>query len=99
MIWSAIIATAVGCYGLKLGGLLVPVRILQHPTVQRVADQLPVALLLALVAIGTVADGRSLVLDARLAGLAAAGVALVLRAPFLVVVIVAAATTALVRLL
>jgi uncharacterized membrane protein len=99
VIWPAILATAVGCYALKLGGLLVPARILQHPAVQRVAEQLPVALLTALVAIGTVADGRSLVLDARLAGMAAAGVALLLRAPFLVVVVVAAATTALVRLL
>jgi hypothetical protein len=39
------------------------------------------------------------VLDARTAGLAAAAVALVLRAPFLVVVLVAAAVTAVVRLL
>jgi uncharacterized membrane protein len=89
----------VGCYLLKLGGLLVPARVLQQPTVQRVAEQLPVALLMALVAIGTFASGRSLVLDARAAGLAAAVVALLLRAPFLVVVVVAAATTALVRLL
>ena len=66
---------------------------------QRVADRLPVALLMALVAVGTFADGRHLVLDARAAGLAAAVVALLLRAPFLVVVIAAAAVTALVRAL
>lgn len=99
MIWLAIALTAVGCYALKLGGLLVPARVLQHATVQRVAQQLPVALLMALVAIGTFADGKSLVLDARAAGLAAAAVALLFRAPFLVVVIVAAAVTAVVRLL
>ena len=99
MIWLAILLTAVGCYALKLGGLLVPARVLDHPAVQRVAHQLPVALLMALVAIGTFADGRSLVLDARAAGLGAAAVALFLRAPFLVVVIVAAAVTAVVRLL
>jgi uncharacterized membrane protein len=99
MIWSAILVTAFGCYTLKLGGLLVPARILQRPVVQRVAAQLPVALLMALVAIGTFADGRHRVLDARAAGLVAAVAALVLRAPFLVVVLAAAATTALVRLL
>ena len=97
MIWAAILGTAAGCYALKLSGLLVPARVLQHPAVQRVAEQLPVALLMALVAVGTFADGRSLVVDARVAGLAAAAVALLLRAPFLVVVLVAAATTAPVR--
>jgi uncharacterized membrane protein len=97
MTWLAILLTAVGCYTLKLTGLLVPARILEQPRVQRVADRLPVALLMALVAIGTFADGRHLVLDARAAGLAAAVVALVLRAPFLVVVFVAAAVTAVVR--
>jgi uncharacterized membrane protein len=99
VIWLAVLGGALGCYLLKLGGLLVPARVLQQPTVQRVAEQLPVALLMALVAIGTFADGRSLVLDARVAGLAAAAVALLFRAPFLVVVVLAAATTALVRLL
>jgi branched chain amino acid efflux pump len=99
VIWLAIGITAVGCYALKLGGLLVPPRVLSRPAVQRTADQLPVALLLALVAVGTFADGRSLVLDARAAGLAVAAVALLLRAPFLLVVVAAAATTALIRLL
>jgi uncharacterized membrane protein len=99
VIWPALLLTAAGCYALKLGGLLVPPRVLGRPAVARVADQLPVALLLALVAVGTVSDGRSLVLDARAAGLAAAGVAVLLRAPFLVVVVLAAAVTAAVRLL
>lgn len=99
MIWLGILLTAVGCYALKLGGLLVPGRVLQHPKVQRFAELLPVALLLALVAVGTFADGRELVFDARTAGVGAAAVALLLRAPFLVVVLVAAGTTALVRAL
>jgi uncharacterized membrane protein len=98
VIWFALLLTAVGCYVLKLGGLLVPSRVLARPAVSRVADQLPVALLLALVAVGTVSDGRALVLDARAAGLAAAGVAVLLRAPFLVVVVLAAAVTGVVRL-
>jgi hypothetical protein len=98
MTWIAIVVTVVGCYALKLAGLLVPARILQRPAVARVAEQLPVALLLALVAVGTVSDGRHLVLDARAVGLAAGVLALLLRAPFLVVVLVAATATALVRL-
>lgn len=99
MIWLAIGLTLIGCYALKLAGLLVPPQVLRRPRVRRVAEQLPVALLLALVAVGTFGTGRALVLDPRAAGLAAAGVALLLRAPFLLVVLVAAAVTALVRLL
>jgi hypothetical protein len=56
-----------------------------------------VALLGALVAVQTFAVGQALVIDARLAGLAAAVVALLLKAPFLVVVVVAAVTAALLR--
>ena len=52
----------------------------------RVSDLLPVALLAALAAVQTFATGDTLVLDARVAGVAVAAVALLLRAPFLVVV-------------
>ena len=56
---------------------------------------LPVSLLAGLVAVQTFgAPGGRLVLDARVAGLAAAAVALLLRAPFLVVILVAAAVAA-----
>jgi hypothetical protein len=54
--------------------------------------------LAALVVTQLVGGDRELVLDERLAGIAAAGVALALRAPILVVVAVAAVTTALLRL-
>jgi branched-subunit amino acid transport protein len=99
MMWSVILATGVGCYLLKLAGVSIPPRVLDHPLVERVADLIPVALLAALVAVQVFADGARLTLDARAAGLAAAVVALLLRAPFLVVVFVAAATAAVVRLL
>ncbi|HEX3931239.1 MAG TPA: AzlD domain-containing protein [Nocardioides sp.] len=98
MTWTAILAAAVGCYLLKLAGLSLPARVLDHPLVERVADLIPVALLAALVAVQVFADGTRLTLDARAAGLGAAVVALLLRAPFLVVVFVAAATAALLRL-
>jgi len=98
-IWIAIGVTVVGCYAVKLAGLLVPAGVLERPLVRRLAALLPVALLAALTAQQTFADGQSLVLDARAAGVGAAAVALVLRAPFLVVVAVAVAVTAGVRAL
>jgi branched-subunit amino acid transport protein len=99
MIWIALVGAGLGCYLLKLAGLSLPARVLDHPVVERVADLIPVALLAALVAVQVFADGTRLTVDARAAGLAAAVVALLLRAPFLVVVFVAAATAALLRLL
>ncbi|MGZ5417774.1 MAG: AzlD domain-containing protein [Nocardioides sp.] len=99
MTWLAILVAAAGCYLLKLGGLSVPSAVLEHPVVERVADLLPVALLAALIAVQVFADGQALVVDARLVGLAVAVVALVLRAPFIVVVLAAALAAALVRML
>lgn len=99
MIWTAVLTAALGCYLLKLAGLSVPSSVLARPGVARVADLLPVALLAALIAVQVLGDGRELVLDARVAGLGVAMVALLLRAPFLVVVAAAALTAALVRLL
>ncbi|MFD9392002.1 AzlD domain-containing protein [Streptomyces sp. NPDC060000] len=95
--WIAIGATAAGCYLVKLAGLLVPAGLLERPLVRRFAALLPVALLAALTAQQTFADGRALVLDARAAGLAAALVALLMRAPFLLVVAAAVMVTAGVR--
>ena len=99
MMWIAVILTGVGCYLLKLGGLSVPSKVLEKPVVERIADLLPVALLTALIGVQVFASGAHLVVDARLAGLLAALVALLLRAPFIVVVFVAALTAALIRLL
>ncbi|MER5950043.1 AzlD domain-containing protein [Streptomyces sp. NPDC001904] len=98
-IWIAIGVTAVGCYAVKLIGLLVPAGALERPVVKRLAALLPVALLATLTAQQTFADGRTLVLDAKAAGLAAAAVALLLRAPFLVIVAAAVVVTAGVRAL
>lgn len=96
--WAAILALGAGAYLLKLAGLSLPAALLEQPLVRRVAATLPVALLAALVAVQVVADGPRLVLDARVAGLAVAVVALLLRANFLVVVVAAAGTAALLRL-
>jgi len=98
MMWTAILVTAVGCYLMKLAGLSVPPKVLDHPVVERVADLVPVALLSALIAVQVFASGPQLQVDARVAGLGAALLALLLRAPFIVVVATAAVVAALVRL-
>ena len=96
--WLAILVAGVGCYVLKLAGLSLPEGVLEHPTVERVADLIPVALLAALVAVQVMADGTSLTVDARVVGLGFAVIALLLRMPFLVVVVGASVVTALARL-
>jgi branched-subunit amino acid transport protein len=96
--WLAVTVTTLGCYLLKLAGLSVPDKVLDRPLVRRVADLIPVALLGALVAVQAFSTGQSLTVDARLAGVGAGVIALLCKAPFLVVVAVAAVTTALLRL-
>ncbi|MEC3917282.1 AzlD domain-containing protein [Nocardia sp. CDC160] len=99
MLWWAIIVGSAGCYLLKLAGLSVPERILQDTRVQKIAALLPIGLLTALLVIQAATTEHRIVVDERLAGIAAAWIALLLRAPFLVVVAVAAATTATLRVL
>jgi Branched-chain amino acid transport protein (AzlD) len=81
-----------------LGPLAVGGRALPRPLLGVVALLAP-TLLAALIVTQAFADGRHLVLDARAAGLGAALVAVALRAPVLVVVLVAAGTAALTRAL
>jgi hypothetical protein len=97
VIWTAVLITAAGCYGLKASGWLAPVHVLERPVVRVAAALLPIALLSALVVVQVFADGRSLQVDARAASLAAGAVCLWRRLPFLVVVLVAAGTAALIR--
>jgi uncharacterized membrane protein len=98
-LWVLVLATAGGCYLLKLAGYLVPVRVLDEPRVRRLVELLPVALLAALVVVEALASGRHLQWDGpRLAGFAAGAVAVWRRAPFLAVVVIAAAVAALLRL-
>jgi hypothetical protein len=95
--WVAVIVASLVSFGLKLLGYLVPASWLQHPVSSRIAPLLPASLLAALVVVQTFSSGDRLTVDARVAGLAVAALALVLRAPFLVVVVLAAVTAALVR--
>ena len=68
-LWVGIVLTCVGCYVLKVAGLSVPDRVLEHATTQRAVGLIPVGLLGALVAVQVLADGPRLAVDARLAGL------------------------------
>jgi uncharacterized membrane protein len=98
MLWVLVLATIVGCYLLKLAGYLVPARVMDHPRIRHVVELLPVALLAALVVVEAIANGRHIELDGpRLAGVAVGAVAVWRRAPFLVVVVVAASMAALLR--
>ena len=97
--WAVVLVGSLGCYLLKLAGLSVPAAWVERPWVSRVVDLVPAALLAALVAVQVATSGRELVLDGRLVGLAVAAVALALRAPFIVVLLLAGAAGALVHVL
>jgi branched-subunit amino acid transport protein len=93
--WLAVGLVCVGCYVEKLLGMLVPAATLARwPLIDRLARRLPAALLAALVVTGALVRGHSLVIDARLAGLAVAVALLLVRAPLVVVVVGAALTAA-----
>lgn len=94
---AALLVLAAGTYAAKaLGPVVAGGRALPR-LVARLTDLLPAAMLAALVATQTLGSPDGLTIDARVVGVAAAGVAVVLRAPFAVVVVVGAAVTAGVR--
>jgi uncharacterized membrane protein len=96
--WTAVLTASALAYALKFLGYVVPTQWLEGPRTSRVTSALPIALLSALVAVQTLTgEGGALVVDARLAAVAVAMGALALRAPFLVVVTLAAVTAALLR--
>ncbi|MGY1689412.1 AzlD domain-containing protein [Geodermatophilus sp. SYSU D01105] len=98
-LWVTVLAGSLGCYLLKLAGLSVPAAWVEQPWVARVVDFVPAALLAALVAVQTLTSDGRIVVDGRLAGLAVAALALALRAPFIVVLVLAGAAGALVHVL
>ena len=99
-LWVAVVVASVASLLIKLAGYLVPDTWLAGERTQRVTTLLPVALLAALVVVQTVVGpGGSLVLDARIVAVGVAIVLLLLRANFLVIVLAAGATAALLRAL
>lgn len=98
-LWGALLLASLGCFVLKLAGYLVPRRALDAPRPARITDLLTVALLAALVAVQTFADGRAVVIDARLPAVLVAAALLWFRLPFLVVVFAGALVAAALRAL
>jgi branched-subunit amino acid transport protein len=99
VLWATVLTASLGSYLLKLAGLSVPAAWVEQPWVARIVDFVPAALLGALVAVQAATSGQHLVVDGRLVGLAVAALALALRAPFIVVLVLAGAAGALVHVL
>ena len=98
-VWMWVLLACAAAYATKILGYLVPAAWLQHRLITQISGVLTVTLLAALVAMNTFSAGGGIALDARLGALGAAAIALMLRAPFIVVVIVGAAAAAGLRLL
>ncbi|MHA6523788.1 AzlD domain-containing protein [Tessaracoccus sp. G1721] len=96
--WLWVLAACAIAYATKLVGYLLPERWLESPWVTRLSHGVTVGLLASLVATNAFVTGTAVALDARVVALLAAGLALVLRAPFLAVVVIGAAAAALARL-
>ncbi len=97
MSWTPLLVLCAVSYALKaIGPVLAGGREL-GPKVRRTLDLVPVPLLAALIVTQTLGDGHRLVIDARLPALAVAAILVWRRVPFLVVVLAAAATAALLR--
>jgi branched-subunit amino acid transport protein len=95
---AVLVIMTIGTFALKSAGPLLLGERSLPARMQQVVDLLPAALLAALAIVSTVGDGQEIVIDARLVGLLVAGLALWRRAPFVVVILLASAATAITRL-
>ena len=95
---ASILALAAGTFAFRLAGPLLRTRVHVPASVQRILETSAIVLLTALVATTALTAGHGLVGPARPIGVAVAGVLAWRKAPFLVVVLGAAAVTALLRL-
>lgn len=95
--WVAVIASSVIAFALKFSGNVVPARYLEQPKIKSITSLVPIVMLAALVIVQTFATGQQLDFDARIAGLIFAIILLLFKAPFIVVVIGAAAIASLLR--
>lgn len=92
--WAAVLLACGLAFLTKLAGYLLPARWLEHERMARTAALVTVALLAALVAVQAFADGSRVAPDARAPALLVAVVCLLLRAPFVVVVLLAGGVAA-----
>lgn len=96
-VFVAVLALAVGTYALRLAGPLLAERVTVPERTQRLLGLAATALLAALVATAALTDGSGFAGWARSVGVAVGAVAAWRRAPFVVVVMLAAGTTAALR--
>ncbi len=96
MMWWGVIGTSIAAYAFKFLGHSIPHQYLEHPKIQKTNLLIPITLLSALVAVQTFAVKSTLAIDHRAVGLVVAAIALKFRAPFPVVVILAAISSALI---
>ena len=96
--WTVVLVVGATTVLLKAAGPVFLGKRELPPRVLALVDVLAPAMLAALVVTQAVGGDEEIVLDERLAGIAVAGVAIVLRAPLLVVMVAAAVTAALLRL-
>ena len=90
-LWFWVALAAVTAYALKLFGYLLPQSLLDRPVVHDLANALTVGLLASLTVLNTLGGrGPGIALDSRLLALVAAAIALKLKAPYIVVVLVGA---------
>jgi branched-subunit amino acid transport protein len=94
MTWPAVLALAGGTYVLRLAGLVLRGRLQLPARVERYVDLGATALLVALVATAALLDHTGFAGWARPAGVAVGALAALRRAPFVLVVVLAAGTTA-----
>ncbi|MEI5582461.1 MULTISPECIES: AzlD domain-containing protein [unclassified Agromyces] len=97
-VWHVILVATAATLALKLAGHLVPAGFLERERPARIADLLTVALLAALIAVQTLGSGQALTVDARVPAVIVAAALYAVRTPFIVVVAVAAAVAAGIRL-
>lgn len=99
MTWLVVAAVGLVTMLFKASGPVLLGRRALPPRVLALVEVLAPAMLAALVVTQAVGGDRAIVIDERLAGVAAAGAAIWLRAPLLLVMFVAALTAAAIRLL
>jgi len=97
MTWTLIILLAVGAYAFKVTGLIILGGRSLPPVFERCLGLIPAAIITALVMKDTFTVGQDLTLDARALGIAVAVVAAWKRAPLILVIVLGATATALVR--
>jgi branched-subunit amino acid transport protein len=95
---AAVLALAVGTYTMRLSGVLLRDRLELSDALQRLLPMAAATLLTALAATAALTEGGGFAGVARPAGVAVGALLAWRRAPFVLVVIAAAATAALLRL-